>query len=420
MTMNRMVRRSIVVIFLLLPLVGGGLLIPDVRRNLYYTARAVLRPEPPAPITPLAIAPPPTRTATATTVPTGTTSVAAYQPTPVLLPDLSVTPEVQIAVPSATQPPAPTPTATSLPTIEPSATTEPPPPVPSATSEPIVTLFDPSITPEVLLPAETGTMLDPLPSLPTIDPTLAPLPPIIEPSATSGPPTSTPDTGVAHEPAIPPPPMVEVNGRLYDVYTPAALKSSQQYQYSCEFDAAWVIVQTFGINVSVDELISSIPIDRSIEPYILETPEGAIIYGGDIINSYSGDYTANFLARSTGHAIRRVFEQFGLNVWPVQDRPGVEAALRSGALVWMKTTVDFKPWRPATWIMPDGNTHQTVLGNDHAVVVIGFNDTGVVIRDVLGPTSSNWERPYEYEVDWDTFLASWGAQSFDGLAVAPQ
>lgn len=60
-----------------------------------------------------------------------------------------------------------------------------------------------------------------------------------------------------------------------------------------------------------------------------------------------------------------------------------------------------------------------MLGNDHAVVVIGFNQDVVVIRDVLGPTSSNWQRPYEYEVDWATFLEVWAAQDFDGLAVQP-
>ena len=60
-----------------------------------------------------------------------------------------------------------------------------------------------------------------------------------------------------------------------------------------------------------------------------------------------------------------------------------------------------------------------MLGNDHAVVVIGFNADSVVIRDVLGPTSTNRQRPYEYEVDWSTFLASWEAQEFDGLVVSP-
>jgi hypothetical protein len=50
---------------------------------------------------------------------------------------------------------------------------------------------------------------------------------------------------------------------------------------------------------------------------------------------------------------------------------------------------------------------------------MGFNANTVVIRDVLGPTSSNWQRPYEYEVGWPAFLAAWGAQSFDALAVYP-
>src|SRR5690606_3551688 len=133
--------------------------------------------------------------------------------------------------------------------------------------------------------------------------------------------------------------------------------------------------------------------------------------------SFSGDYTKNFLARSTGAAFRKVFAHYGLEAGPVHDRAGIEAALRRGALVWMKTTVDFKPWRPATWVTPEGATFQTVLGNDHAVVVIGFNQDVVVIRDVLGRTSSNRQRPYEYEVSWEAFLASWGAQAYDGLAV---
>lgn len=217
----------------------------------------------------------------------------------------------------------------------------------------------------------------------------------------------------------PTPGPVVVNGRTYDAYIPAASKEQQAYKYSCEFDAAWVILQTYGFAASVDELIQIVGVDTSIEPYIEETRDGFFIYGGDITQDFSGNIKENFLARGTGSAIREAFEHYGLRVTPVQDRTGVEAALRAGELVWIKTTVDFKPWRPATWIMPDGRTRQTVLGNDHAVVVMGFNSQSVVIRDVLGPTSSNWQRPYEYEVAWDTFLAAWGAQEFDGLAVAP-
>lgn len=241
---------------------------------------------------------------------------------------------------------------------------------------------------------------------PTLSPSQSPVP--------TSPPTVTPTPTIT--PTATP---IVVQGRRYDAYVFAATKEGQAYQYSCEFDAAWVILQTFGFAVSVDDLIAQMPHDTRVEPYIEETRDGFFIHGGAIGERFSGDYTKNFLARSTGAAMRPVFEQYGLETYAVADRAGVEAALRQGGLIWMKTTVDFKPWRPAVWITPEGQQFRTVLGNDHAVVVIGFNEQVVVIRDVLGPTSSNQQRPYEYEVSWDTFLTVWAAQSNDGLAVLP-
>jgi hypothetical protein len=114
-----------------------------------------------------------------------------------------------------------------------------------------------------------------------------------------------------------------------------------------------------------------------------------------------------------------LFEEFGLPTEPVQTRAALEAALDGGALVWMKATVDFLRWQPVTWITPAGEELPGVLGNDHAVVVMGYNAAGPVIRDVLGPTDTNWNRPYEYDVPWETFLPVWEAQGFDALAVSP-
>lgn len=301
----------------------------------------------------------------------------------------------------------------------------PPPQItPLALSAPVqrapTTIVQPSVT------ATTRPSATPLPSATATSPALI-IDATATTSATDAPtatvaPTATalPTTTVAPTATIAPTAgPVEVNGRLFDAYIPAATKPSQFFQYSCEFDAAWVILETYGIATSADELIARVDHDRSVEPYIKETAQGFLIYGGDITNAYSGDYTKNFLARSTGTAMRKLFDRYSLETTPVSDRAGLEAALRGGSLVWMKTTVDFNKWRPATWIMPDGRTHRTVLGNDHAVVAMGFSERGVVIRDVLGPTSSNRQRPYEYEVDWATFMAAWEAQSFDGLAVAP-
>jgi len=214
-------------------------------------------------------------------------------------------------------------------------------------------------------------------------------------------------------------PITRVDPGDYDVYIPTATKEGQFYSYTCEFDAAWVVLKTFGHDVSFEEQLEIVGLDRDPEPYYVEGPEGFVIYGGDITTAFSGDYTKNLLARTTGRAMQPLFEHYGLPTVPVRTADALQAALRAGALAWMKATVDFLPWAPTTWVTPQGEELPTVLGNDHAVVVMGYNAAGPVIRDVLGPTDTNWNRLYEYDVPWDTFLAVWGAQGFDALAVYP-
>lgn len=333
-------------------------------------------------------------------------------------------PEAQGSANSVASPTGAVVSPTAVAPIEvPATPTETPvPPVPTNT-------VAPTDTPA---PAFTATLV-PTPSQTATDtPTVAPdtatptrrVSPTRKSTATSTPrrvpsrtstPVATATPEVENTPAPTPTRTGQVNG--YDAYIPAATKKHQYYHYSCEFDAAWVVLKTFGFDVSLDEQVAVIGLDTSIEPRWEETTEGIFIYGGDITNYYSGDYRNNFLARSSGSAMSKVFQHFGLRVTPVHNREGIQSALLSGSLVWVKVPVDFNKWRPATWVMPDGRTYQTVLGNDHAVVVMGFNRDVVVIRDVLGPTSTNWARKYEYELTWDRFLTAWGAQSYDGLAV---
>ena len=213
--------------------------------------------------------------------------------------------------------------------------------------------------------------------------------------------------------------IVLADGRQYDAYVDAASKPGQFDRYTCEFDAAWVICKTFGLDVPLEEQVALVGIDQRVEPYVEETPRGHIIYGGAIDTMYSGDFTSSYLARTRSRAIRKVFDAYGFPVEQVADRPGLEAALRRGGLVWVKSTVDYQPFEPVTWITPEGQEFPDVLSNAHAVVVIGYNAAGVVIRDLLGPTSTNWERAQEYEVPWETFLAVWDGQGRDGVAVFP-
>ncbi len=283
-------------------------------------------------------------------------------------------------------------------------------PVASDTETPISDSAPPTQelpTDDPVAPADT-----PLPPTdgPIPTPTDTPVPP---PAPTEEPPSPTAEAAQKPEQDF----SRTVNGKYYDAYVDAATKEHQYYHYTCEFDAAWVVLETNGIDATLQDQIDIVGLDTSVEPTYEETADGYVVYGGDIFNHYSGDYTQNFLARSTGRVIRKIFEHYGLNVTAVNTREDLEAALRRGELVWIKTTADFKPGKPVTWVMPDGETYETVLGNDHAAVVMGYSGRGALIRDVLGPTSTNWNRQYEYEVPWDKFMAAWAQQQYDGLAV---
>jgi hypothetical protein len=209
------------------------------------------------------------------------------------------------------------------------------------------------------------------------------------------------------------------DGAAYTAYVPAALKQGQFYQYSCEFDASWVVLKTFGHDASFEEQLAIVGHDTSIEPYSTAGDTGILIYGGDITTKYSGDYTSNLLARTSGSAMLPLFAHYGLPAGRVDSREKIEKTLDQGGLVWTKATVDFIPGEASTWITPSGKTLPTVYANDHAVVVMGYNDAGVVIRDVLGPTNTNWERPYEYDVPWESFLSIFASQGNDGVGVLP-
>lgn len=209
------------------------------------------------------------------------------------------------------------------------------------------------------------------------------------------------------------------DGRVYTAYTPAATKAGQFYQYTCEFDASWVILNTFGYDPTFEEQLAIVGHDTSIEPYYVETAEGFVVYGGDITTAYSGDYTSNMLTRATGSAMLPLFTEYGFDAAPVREREAIEETLDRGGLVWTKATVDFLPWQPVTWITPQGKELPGVLSNDHVVVIMGYNDDVAVIRDVLGPTSTNWERQDEYDVPWETFLGAFEAQGFDAIGVLP-
>lgn len=212
---------------------------------------------------------------------------------------------------------------------------------------------------------------------------------------------------------------VQADNAAWKAYIQLPIKEGQDFHYTCEFDSAWIILKALGVDMPLQQQIDLVGIDESIEPWYEERAEGVIVWGGDVNDYYCGDYRENFLARARGNAMKKIFEGAGLTTAVVNDRPGIERALAQGQPVFFKSTVDFLDWVPATWITPTNAKYPVVLGNDHALIVMGHNDEDVIIRDPLGPTSTNGTRPYQYRVAWDRYLEVFAAQGNDGIAVGP-
>ena len=180
---------------------------------------------------------------------------------------------------SATQPPTATASETSTPTSADTPTPDPPSPTSTETA--------------------TDTPEPPLTKTP-VPPTRTPRPKAPTPNAEAA--VHAEATPAQAEPQAEPTSAYgkTVNGKWYDAYVPAATKLHQYFHYTCEFDAAWVVLKSNGIDATLQDQIDIVGLDKSIEPRYEETTDGIFIYGGDILHAYSGDYTKNFLARSTG------------------------------------------------------------------------------------------------------------------------
>jgi hypothetical protein len=213
-------------------------------------------------------------------------------------------------------------------------------------------------------------------------------------------------------------PVVTAEGEWH-AYIQLPIKEGQDFHYTCEFDSSWIVLKAYGFDLTLDDQLGVVGHDLSVEPWWEEAPGRITVYGGDIAEMYSGNYRENLLARARTTAVRKVFDHVGLVSTDAQDRTSTEQALLAGHPVYFKSTVDFLDWDQATWVCPDGDTYPVVLTNDHALIVMGFNDHDVIIRDPLGPTTTNEIRPWQYRVSWDRYLAVIAAQGNDAVAVSP-
>jgi len=205
----------------------------------------------------------------------------------------------------------------------------------------------------------------------------------------------------------------------WDAYIQLPIKEGQDFHYTCEFDSSAILLEAGGHPMDLQQQLDIVGQDLSVEPYWEETPSEITVYGGNIAEMYSGDYKENILARARTSAVRKVFDAVGMPVASTPDRPSIEEALLAGLPVYFKSTVDFLSWRAATWVTPEGEEYPVVLTNDHALIVMGFNDTHVIIRDPRGPTTTNTTGPWQYHVTCERYLEVIAAEGNDAISVGP-
>ena len=213
---------------------------------------------------------------------------------------------------------------------------------------------------------------------------------------------------------------VTADEQEWHAYIQLPVKEGQYDHFTCEFDSAEIILRAYGSNLTLEDQMTIVGQDNSIVPEADDSGPIVIIHGGDIDEHFCGFVDTNILSRARGNAVRKVFDHEDLKVTVTSTRESIETALLAGEPVWFKSTVDFLDWDPSIWITPDGDEFPVVYTNDHALIVMGFNERDVIIRDPLGPTSTNERRPWQYMVSWERFLDVFASQGNDGLAIGPR
>ena len=158
----------------------------------------------------------------------------------------------------------------------------------------------------------------------------------------------------------------------WSAYIQLPIKEGQDFHYTCEFDSSWIILKAYGHDLTLEEQLSVVGHDLSIEPWWEESPRQITVYGGDIAEMYSGDYRENLLARARTTAVRKVFDLVGLVSTDTPDRPTTEQALLAGQPVFFKSTVDLLDWDQATWVCPGrgrvpGRPHERPRAGRHGL-----------------------------------------------------
>lgn len=191
--------------------------------------------------------------------------------------------------------------------------------------------------------------------------------------------------------------------RKKSTYIISGVKSINQYSLGyptgCESAALTALLNFWGVNVSISDIVKALP--KGDRPYY----ENGTLYGGNPYIEFVGhpsdrgsygvyekpilDVASSFksgIINGTGMSLNSVLEKVR------EDRPVV---------VWVSMNMAM-PYISTSWIHRASGSRISWMANEHALVVIGYNNSQVIVADSLNGSVRYYDKGV-FENRYNTF-----------------
>ena len=198
-----------------------------------------------------------------------------------------------------------------------------------------------------------------------------------------------------------------VTGSLVYIENAPLFSQHPRWPTGCEVVALAKLAEFYGVQKSVDE-------------WITQLPQGSLfwrdgrLHGPDPREMFVGSpYNRNSYGVYHQPLLLMLEPYFGDRVINMTERPWeeYEAMVRAGNPIAVWGTISNLPvLRTDAWITPQGDIHHW-NGNQHAMLLVGFSDTSVLVNDPWTGTLRRFDKA--------VFQQRWKALGRQGIAIAP-
>lgn len=170
---------------------------------------------------------------------------------------------------------------------------------------------------------------------------------------------------------------------------PTINQYTQGYPTGCESAALTLLLKYWGINISMSEIVNVLP--KGELPYY----EGDIMYGGNPYLEFVGNPSQNNGFGVYNEPIRDVANKYKDGAISVSGKPLSEILniVKEGrpVIVWNSMSMAL-PYVSKSWIYKPTDEKINWISNEHALLVVGYNNESIITSDSLCGTIKYYPR----------------------------